>query len=117
MWSDDERDADSDGLSNYVENTGPDMGPGQQSWWASLDIPPWPNPYYGPFTRRPFADTDATDSDVDGDTLLDAEDDQDNDDVQNFYEMYDPTDPYSNGQRKNAFNPCAPDQGSRTCPR
>ena len=29
------------------------------------------------------------DPDIDGDTLLDAEDDQDNDDIPNFYEMYD----------------------------
>ncbi len=117
-WSDDERDADSDGLNNYVET----VGPGRAGWWPAYfakrepDVQPWPETYYGPFLRRPFADTEATDPDVDGDTQLDAEDDQDTDDVQNFYEMYDPVAPHSNGQRKNAFNPCAPDPGSRTCP-
>jgi len=54
---------------------------------------------------------------VDGDTLLDAEDDQDNDDILNIYEMYDPTAPDpNNARRKNAFNPCAPAADSRTCP-
>ena len=32
---------------------------------------------------------EGNDPDVDGDTLLDAEDDQDNDDILNIYEMYD----------------------------
>jgi hypothetical protein len=54
---------------------------------------------------------------VDGDTLLDAEDDQDNDDILNFYEMYDPLAPDTNtGRRKHPFNPCAPAGDSRTCP-
>ena len=39
-------------------------------------------------TERPFAELDLADSDVDGDGLLDGEDDQDNDDVNNITEVY-----------------------------
>jgi hypothetical protein len=117
VWSDDERDADADGLNNYIEA----VGPGKASWWTAYfatvePTAPWPKTYYGAFTQRPFADTDPADPDVDGDTLLDGEDDQDNDDVINMDEMYDITAPAANGNRKNAFNPCAPDNSSRTCP-
>jgi hypothetical protein len=117
VWSDDERDADADGLNNYVETT----GPGTAAWWTAYfskreSTPAWPDTYYGPFTQRPFADVEANDPDVDGDGLLDGEDDQDNDDVMNVDEMYDITAPAANGNRKNAFNPCAPDTSSRTCP-
>jgi hypothetical protein len=114
IWTDDERDADNDGLNNYVEV----VGPGQAAWWASfLEGDKWPDVYYGVFERRPFADLDPVDPDVDGDGLLDGEDDQDNDDIPNFHEMYDPAQLYApTGLRKNAFNPCAPDPESRTCP-
>lgn len=118
-WSDDERDADADGLNNYTEIT----GPGRASWWVAYfaakesDVQPWPKTYYGPFPLRPFADVAGEDPDTDGDGLLDAEDDQDNDDILNIYEMYNPTAPDVNtGRRKNAFNPCAPAADSRTCP-
>ena len=89
----------------------------------------------------PFAELDMADPDVDGDTLLDGEDDQDNDDFTNIQEMYEPVvigmdtdgdggfncggttypsldmdpgaavDPWA----VNAFNPCAPNPDSRTC--
>jgi hypothetical protein len=117
VWSDDERDADADGLNNYIEA----VGPGKASWWTDYfakiePTAPWPTIYYGAFTQRPFADAQPDDPDVDGDTLLDGEDDQDNDDVINMDEMYNVTAPAANGNRKNAFNPCAPDTSSRTCP-
>lgn len=116
-WTDDERDADVDGLNNFVETA----GPGHAKWWAAWlakeAVPKWPESYFGEFTRRPFADLDPADPDIDGDTLLDGEDDQDDDDVLNFDEMYDPEVLYGpDSRRKNAFNPCAPDTGSRTCP-
>jgi hypothetical protein len=116
-WTDDERDGDADGLNNYIETS----GPGRFSWWeaylAELSLPPWPETYWGVFNQRPFADTDPVDPDVDGDTLLDGEDDQDNDDVLNFDEMYDYEALWGpDSRRKNAFNPCAPDGQSRTCP-
>lgn len=121
VWSDDERDADLDGLSNYTET----HGPGLQAWWSKYleqeGVQPWPGREddpaddYGRFDRRPFADVAIGDSDVDGDTLLDAEDDQDNDDVPNLVEMDYPF--RWNGHHTNPFNPCAPDPASRTCPR
>jgi hypothetical protein len=116
-WTDDERDADTDGVNNYVEVA----GPGRFSWWESYlteeGVDPWPDSYFGSFTQRPFADLEPDDPDVDGDTLLDGEDDQDNDDVLNFDEMYDPEAVHGpDSRRKNAFNPCAPDGESRTCP-
>ena len=94
-------------------------------------------------TERPFAELDLADSDVDGDGLLDGEDDQDNDDVNNIIEVYEeekdldgnggaPGSPNpawcGYGRRRgsvdhfggvdsavNPFNPCAPDPDSRTC--
>ncbi|HEX5909097.1 MAG TPA: hypothetical protein VFY44_01310, partial [Thermoleophilaceae bacterium] len=125
--TDDERDADHDGLSNYIETT----GPGHASWWSAYlageNEPAWPGTvrepggtytYWGEFTRRPFADVDLADPDVDGDTLLDGEDDQDNDDWNNLTEMYNyrTVDTPAGPRRTNAFNPCAPDPESRTCP-
>jgi len=149
-WSDDERDADGDGLSNIIESV---QGPGQPTWWVSFygsdahKAEQWgPKPAtvcgqeFGAFTRRPFAELDMADPDVDGDTLLDGEDDQDNDDFTNIQEMYEPlvqgmdtdgatftcdglaypaldmdagpgTDPWA----VNGFNPCAPNPSSRTC--
>jgi hypothetical protein len=146
-WRDDERDADSDGLSNFLEAA---RGPGKASWWQGffaqdkMKADPWPKPAtvcgqeFGHFTARPFADLDMADPDVDGDTVLDGEDDQDNDDVSNIDELYeiaydldgdggftcgvitypskdmDPgpgVDPWG----INAFNPCAPNPLSRTC--
>jgi IPT/TIG domain len=146
-WRDDERDADGDGLSNYLEAA---RGPGKPSWWTGffaqdkMKADPWPKPAttcgqeFGSFTVRPFAELDMADPDVDGDTLLDGEDDQDNDDIINIAELYeiaydldgdggftcgaitypskdmDPgvgVDPWG----VNAFNPCAPNPSSRTC--
>ena len=146
-WRDDERDADRDGLSNFLEAA---RGPGTPAWWAALfnsngmKAEPWPKPAtscgqeFGAFDDRPFASLDMADEDVDGDTLLDGEDDQDNDDVINIREIYemaydldgdggftclaitypsldmDPgpaVDPWG----INPFNPCAPDPDSRTC--
>jgi hypothetical protein len=148
-WRDDERDADGDGMANFIESV---HGPGQPRWWAGFfaqeptKAEPWGpkaatscGQEFGAFNERPFAELDMADPDVDGDTLLDGEDDQDNDDFTNIQEMYeglgmdldgdggftcdgltypsmdmDPgvgVDPWG----VNAFNPCAPDPGSRTC--
>jgi hypothetical protein len=159
LWRDDERDADVDGLANFLESA---RGPGKPSWWASYwsKFDPVARPWghepatecgqdFGHFDERPFAELDMADNDVDGDTLLDGEDDQDNDDFNNITEIYevvrdmdgdggfnctildddgnevsnetypsidvDPgpaVDPWG----INAFNPCAPDPGSRSCP-
>ncbi|MGH2848917.1 MAG: IPT/TIG domain-containing protein [Thermoleophilaceae bacterium] len=98
LWRDDERDADGDGLANWLESA---RGPGKPSWWGSYwdTFDPAASPWrqgqatecgqeFGEFTERPFAELDMADHDVDGDTLLDGEDDQDNDDVNNITELY-----------------------------
>ena len=154
VYTDDERDADADGLSNFLESV---RGPGRASWWAgfwkqeSVQIEPWKQKSYcepvtsqrpGEYDQRPFQDLDLADSDVDGDSLLDGEDDQDNDDYSNIAELYEAIyDLDGNGAggdnpawcgksaglipsvnrggedwAVNAFNPCAPDPASRTCP-
>jgi hypothetical protein len=148
-WRDDERDADADGLSNWLESA---RGPGKVSYWPGYwkvpvrSIDPWKKTGYcgspeqrpGHFDVRPFADLDLADADVDGDSLLDGEDDQDNDDYNNITELYEVSyDLDGNGQpiwcgkpagviptidrggvawAINPFNPCAPDMASRTCP-
>lgn len=116
IWSDYERDVDGDGLGNWVETHGPMM----QSWWsaklAEEKVDPWPKTYWGTYTQRPFSDPSFVDPDSDGDTLLDAEDDQDNDDVSNVDESYAR---WRGGSQEgmNPYNPCGPDRSSRTCPR
>ena len=152
-WRDDERDADADGLSNFLEAA---RGPGKAKYWPGYwsvtgrEIDPWAEAGYcgspeqrpGEFAERPFADLDLADSDVDGDSLLDGEDDQDNDDYTNITELYEVLyDLDGNGAARvnpawcgkapgaipsidrggvdwaiNPFNPCAPDPSSRTCP-
>jgi hypothetical protein len=147
QWRDDERDADGDGLSNFLEAA---RGPGNPGWWKGFYAQPgmkaaeWPKPAtscgqeFGAFDQRPFADLDMADPDVDGDTLLDGEDDQDNDDYTNIREIYEikydldgdggftcgtttypsiDIDPGAGNDPHgvNAFNPCAPNPDSRTC--
>ena len=97
-WHDDERDADADGLSNWLEAA---RGPGHPQWWQGFfgtdahKAEPWGQKLatpcgqqFGHFKERPFAELDLADPDVDGDELLDGEDDQDNDDVSNIRELY-----------------------------
>jgi hypothetical protein len=136
VWGDDERDADEDGLNNYIETHGWAL----QAWWRAKfsedNVKPWPyrvvvtdegstveGSYYGEFNERPFADPFYVDGDSDGDTLLDAEDDQDNDDWSNIDEMeYGKQVPSRDESGApatryvNPYNPCAPDGQSRTCP-
>ena len=57
-----------------------------EPWGASPRRPA--SQEFGAFDKRPFAELDMADPDVDGDTLLDGEDDQDNDDIINIREMY-----------------------------
>jgi hypothetical protein len=122
--SDDERDEDADGLTNYHEVNGP-MTAG---WWKAC------YPKDGEYPIR-YAGTKAYDGDSDGDGILDGADDQDFDDVPNIQElsrnMAGNTDfnatcgtggsgwtPSAPAQTYvNPFNPCLPDRESRTCPR
>jgi len=150
-WRDDERDADQDGLSNFLESA---QGPSNTDWWEKWlakkprEIKPFADAdggYCGGtqrpgfFDERPFQNLDLANGDVDSDTLLDGEDDQDDDGYINIVELYEvEKDLDGNGQPAwcgtdplvmptidiggvpfaiNPFNPCAPDMGSRTCPR
>ena len=74
--SDDERDEDADGLTNYDEATGR-MTPG---FWAGCytEEKPYPIAYRG---------TNLVDGDVDGDRVRDGADDQDHDDLPNLMEL------------------------------
>jgi hypothetical protein len=163
-YQDDERDADGDGLGNWLEAA---RGPGQHQWWGAyygqqaIQVKPWnadesycattPTQRPGAYDERPFADLDLADPDVDGDTVPDGADDQDNDDYSNIVELYETEkdldgngngDGDSNGTPDtdnppwcgraaglvpsidrngedwavNAFNPCAPNPDSRSCP-
>jgi hypothetical protein len=121
-FSDDERDEDGDGLSNYHEDSGP-MTP---EWWAACysSEPPYPIAFVG---------TKPDDPDSDGDGILDGADDQDFDDVPNVKEVSRSlagnvgvqgrcaTTPDQEAVAPehawvNPFNPCLPNRGSRSCP-
>jgi hypothetical protein len=121
--SDDERDEDADGLTNYDETHGPASG----GWWAACYNTE------GPFPIK-YAGTKAFDADSDGDGVLDGADDQDFDDVPNIMELsrslagnvaqqascagtavYNAAAPPTTWV--NPFNPCLPDEYSRSCPR
>ena len=103
--TDDERDADNDGLSNMVEfNT-----TGTQAWWAG-------GPYKNEkaYKWRTFAETSPTDPDSDGDGVLDGADDQDADGYDNYTEMqFD----RRQGLYVQPFNPCLPNPYSVVCSR
>jgi hypothetical protein len=121
--SDDERDEDADGLSNFVETHGMMMG---RSWWDTKYNRETP-------FHIAYAGTDVADPDSDGDGVRDGADDQDHDDIPNIMELSrkmatgrpfdDPkTDKLAGNPspafgRVNPFSPCLPDPHSRTCPR
>lgn len=125
--SDDERDEDVDGLTNYDESHG------------RMTSEYWGDCYSG---ETPFgivyADTELTDPDTDGDDVRDGADDQDHDDIPNVMELsrraasglWDaispckpvdslPSPPETHHPdaygRVNPFNPCLPAYLSRTC--
>jgi len=103
--TDDERDADTDGLSNMVEyNT-----TGTQNWWEK-------GPYKDEkkYFWRSFADPSPIDPDSDGDGVLDGADDQDADGYDNYTEM---EFNYRQGLYVQPFNPCLPDPYALTCSR
>jgi hypothetical protein len=126
--SDDERDEDADGLTNFDESHGR-MQPG---YWSSCYS-------FEPKYRIEYAGTSMVDADSDGDGILDGADDQDHDDVPNLDELsryaashyfdgkgecvpLDDMDPKVSRHpdafgRVNPFNPCMPAEWSRTCDR
>jgi hypothetical protein len=121
--SDDERDEDADGLTNYDEAHGRMVS----AWWKSCYPSEQPYPI-------DYAGTSLTDADSDGDGILDGADDQDHDDVPNIMELSRnmaadvlPQAGCGSGATGNSanprkgfvqpFNPCLPDIESRTCER
>jgi hypothetical protein len=125
--SDDERDEDADGLTNYDET----HGRMRDNYWKSCYSVE--KPYY-----VGYQSTSPTDADTDGDGIRDGADDQDHDDIPNVMELsryaasglfdgigsceVDPDKPkYPDTNhpgaygRVNPFNPCLPYTGSRTC--
>jgi hypothetical protein len=116
--TDDEKDIDGDGLSNYDETHGPLSGP---SWWLqdalSKNDGTYPLPYSG---------TDWLTRDTDGDGLPDGSDDQDHDGYTNIEEDYGayiagPFTAWANANNSlvnvHAFNPCLPNKMSPACTR
>lgn len=109
--TDDEKDADNDGLTNWDEAHGR-MTP---AWWGAV----WDTEK--PFTVA-FLATDWLDPDTDGDTLPDGPDDVDHDGYANQDEVtrgfYVDRDNVVQGSYwVQPFNPCLPDPLSRTCPK
>jgi hypothetical protein len=103
--TDDERDADGDGLSNMIEfNTR-----GTQAWWAAALTTETP------YTPRPFADVNPILADSDGDGVPDGADDQDVDGYSNFDEMQRTRTQI--GLRVQPFNPCLPNPYAALCGR
>jgi hypothetical protein len=127
--SDDEKDIDGDGLTNYQEAHGPLMS---QKWWNSLV------PKAGTYPID-YAGTNWLDRDTDGDGIPDGPDDQDHDGYTNIQEAHplgDPNNDISQARSVfawaaanepagvsnrfpniDAFNPCLPNLLSPTCPR
>jgi hypothetical protein len=97
--TDDEKDVDGDGLTNWDEAHGR-MVP---AWWVAAypSEPPYPLPYL---------QTNWLDTDTDGDTLADGPDDVDEDGWSNASEV-----DRGLGFWTQPFNPCLPDYQSRTC--
>ncbi len=103
--TDEERDADDDGLSNQVEfNTS-----GTQTWWKVVFT------NENPYKARLFSNLDPTVTDSDGDDIIDGLDDQDNDAFDNITEMQRTR--ARAGLRVAPFNPCLPNPHSITCSR
>jgi hypothetical protein len=123
--SDDERDEDADGLTNYDESTGRLIS----GFWGACYTKEKPYPIT-------YAGTDLVDPDSDGDGVRDGADDQDHDDLPNVMEMSRldaargvrtldgrcgkedglPIPTPARG-RVNPYNPCLPYIDSRTCER
>jgi hypothetical protein len=104
--TDDERDADNDGLSNVVEYD----FTGTQQWWEK-------GPYKNEkkYSWRTFADPSPIDPDSDGDGVLDGADDQDVDGFDNYTEME--LARWGSSLYVNPYNPCLPNPYALTCSR
>jgi IPT/TIG domain len=103
--TDDERDADGDGLSNQVEYN----FRGKIDWWTGA------YPLEPPYTLARFYELDPTVADTDGDGVLDGADDQDHDGYDNYTEME--RSRLQVGLRVQPYNPCLPNPHSAVCSR
>jgi IPT/TIG domain len=103
--TDDERDADGDGLSNQVEYN----FRGRIDWWTGA------YPLEPAYTATRFYELDPTVTDTDGDGVADGADDQDHDGYDNFTEME--RSRLQTGLRVQPYNPCLPNPHSATCSR
>ena len=116
VLTDDRKDVDNDGLTNWDELHG-GMNP---EWWKSYYNGSTPSrPLETPYPLRTFTQTDFTDPDTDGDGILDGADDEDHDGFTNKQEVSRSatwlTDYISTAHagsdsraRVNPFNPCKP---------
>ena len=116
--TDDEKDIDGDGLTNYQEAHGPLSSPG---WWTKDTPSENDGVYYLNYTG-----TNWLDRDTDGDGVPDGSDDQDHDGYTNIEESwsYYIAPRFKNWAQTNAqvvnvhaFNPCLPNVGSPACTR
>lgn len=97
--TDDEKDVDNDGLTNWDEAHGR-MTP---AWWREI----WREE---PWSELSYEKTDWLDPDTDGDGLTDGPDDVDEDGWSNADDLH------RGPWWSQPFNPCLPDWQSRTCP-
>jgi hypothetical protein len=120
--SDDEKDADNDGMGNYDESHGRLTA----AWWSGAL--PSERAFAGVANNQVMAPLNMVDPDVDGDGVLDGYDDQDHDDWSNIDErsrskLPAATHPAYASQTGledffiavNPYNPCLPNANARTC--
>lgn len=108
--TDDEKDADGDGLGNWDEAHGR-LTP---RWWEGVF--PSETSFAGKEGAQVMAGLSLTDPDTDGDTLTDGADDQDQDGLTNLEELDRHYTVISRGNLwVNPYNPCLPDPTARVC--
>jgi hypothetical protein len=103
--TDDEKDADADGLTNWEETHGPML----ISWWGKRYATELQ--FAGRVGAAPLYETSFVSQDSDGDGNADGTDDQDHDGWSNLDELSRTV----SGFWVHVYNPCLPNPDSRTC--